>query len=251
MRYALLGLVLALGGAAALPGNASARPNDELCLSAIGTAEKRHKMPSGLLTAIALMESGHKAKDSKRFAPWPWTINSPAGSFYLGSRREAVAKVEELKASGHTNIDVGCMQINLYHHPEAFHSLDAAFDPKTNVNYGASFLSNLRRSSKTLFDAVGRYHSGTPRLGKAYARKVLARWQGKKDLELPKERRTYTLTPSWQATQPPAGDQRVLRLYTRPLEATKPTRPHWYRLKSERDSAADSQSAAPGQIRIR
>ena len=51
---------------------------------------------------------------------WPWTVNQAGKSFYLKSKQEAIAKVKELQAQGHTNIDVGCMQINLAYHPDAF-----------------------------------------------------------------------------------------------------------------------------------
>ena len=37
------------------------------------------------------------------------------------------------------------MQINLFHHPDAFASLDAAFDPMDNIAYGADFLRRLHR----------------------------------------------------------------------------------------------------------
>ena len=61
--------------------------------------------------------------------PWPWTVRSGPDSFYLPSKELALRKVRELRAAGRSNIDVGCMQINLGHHPTAFASLDEAFDP--------------------------------------------------------------------------------------------------------------------------
>ncbi|NBB71984.1 MAG: transglycosylase SLT domain-containing protein [Alphaproteobacteria bacterium] len=161
--------------AAAAP--ASARTTASLCVEAIRDVEARHRrLPDGLLHAIALTESAYRPDGLRTTVPWPWTINSPKGSFYLASRREAVAKVEELRALGVSNIDVGCMQVNLHYHPDAFRSLDDAFHPASNVGYAARFLRDLDRDLPTLFDAVGRYHSGTPWRGQAYARKVFARW---------------------------------------------------------------------------
>jgi hypothetical protein len=176
MRSHLLAVLVVLAAAAA-PGSSAARTSATLCLEAIRTVEARVRwLPSGLLTAIALTESAHRPAGMDRTVPWPWTINSPKGSFYLDSRRAAVAKVEELRALGVTNIDVGCMQVNLHFHPDAFHSLDDAFHPPSNVGYAARFLTDLQRNTDKLFDAVGRYHSGTPWRSRAYAQKVYARW---------------------------------------------------------------------------
>ena len=171
----LLLVLLACAVGVAAPVRATTTAS--MCVDAIRAVEADVRwLPGGLLHAIALTESAHRPQGMKAVVPWPWTINSPKGSFYLKSRREAVAKVEELRAMGVSNIDVGCMQVNLHYHPDAFHSLDDAFRPSSNVGYAARFLTDLERDTPTLFDAVGRYHSGTPWRSRAYARKVFARW---------------------------------------------------------------------------
>jgi len=173
MRLALF-IAWILAVLASVPAHAGVR----MCADAIAHAERRAAwLPDGLLYAIALTESAHRPAGARAAVPWPWTINSPKGSFYLGSRREAAAKVRELQALGVSNIDVGCMQINLHFHPTAFRSLDDAFDPTSNVAYAVRFLRELRREHRTLFDVVGRYHSGTPWRSEAYATKVFARWE--------------------------------------------------------------------------
>jgi hypothetical protein len=146
------------------------------CLAAISRVEARSALPQGLLGAVALTESARRVANGKRTVPWPWTVNSPAGPFYLESREAAVAKVEALRRAGHRNIDVGCMQINLMHHPDAFASLDEAFDPDANVAYAAHFLAALAGEAEALVDAVGHYHSRTPKRSRAYARKVYTHW---------------------------------------------------------------------------
>ena len=176
---AVLGLLVAahVSGAAVARAESTSEPTSELCLRAIAAEEGRHAwLPTGLMRAMAMVESGYVEPGGRRAVPWPWTINSPAGSFYLPSRIEAVAKVEELQAQGITNIDVGCLQVNLHHHPHAFESLDQAFEPAANVAYAAVYLTVLQAEGASLFGAVGRYHSRTPVLGVAYARKVFARW---------------------------------------------------------------------------
>ncbi len=178
-------LVIAALVLAALPGLAAARSTSALCSDAIAQTERRSTwLPLGLLESIALVESGYRASNSGQVTPWPWTINSPAGSFYLSSRREAIAKVEELQRRGISNIDVGCMQINLHFHPQAFHSLDDAFNPASNVAYAGRFLRTLLGGDRSLFQAVGRYHSATPARRDAYARKVFRRWGKDFDTEV-------------------------------------------------------------------
>ncbi len=166
-------LLTALGGATTVRADAAG----DLCLTAIEAAEARHGwLPEGLLRAMALVESGRVVPGGAGAEPWPWAVNSPAGSFYPASLEEAVAKVEELQAQGVTNIDVGCLQVNLHHHPNAFSSLEEAFEPAANVAYAARFLTALEAEGASTFGAVGRYHSRTPVLGVMYARKVFARW---------------------------------------------------------------------------
>ena len=165
---------------------AEARAARDACIEAIAVTERTQSVPPGLLRAIALVESGRRVADGG-FVPWPWTINSPAGAFYLASRAEAVAKVEALRGQGIRNIDVGCMQVNLFHHPDAFPSLAAAFDPAQNVAYAARFLGALQGTAPSLFDAVGRYHSHTPSRARPYAERVFARWGRTAPLDLDEE----------------------------------------------------------------
>jgi soluble lytic murein transglycosylase-like protein len=69
-------------------------------------------------------------------------------------------------------IDVGCLQVNLYHHPTAFVSLNAAFDPATNIAYAAKFLNELKSETGDWDVATQYYHSRTPYLGEAYGKRV-------------------------------------------------------------------------------
>ncbi|MDZ7712446.1 MAG: hypothetical protein U5L06_04740 [Rhodovibrio sp.] len=62
---------------------------------------------------------------------------------YLPSKAAAIAEVRDLQARGVSNIDVGCMQVNLHWHGDAFESLEQAFDPAYNVAYAAAFLLDL------------------------------------------------------------------------------------------------------------
>jgi hypothetical protein len=68
------------------------------------------------------------------------------------------------------------MQVNLMHHPDAFASLEEAFEPSRNVAYGARFLDALRQETRSWDRAVERYHTADPERGRAYREKVYQRW---------------------------------------------------------------------------
>ncbi|MEM7043520.1 MAG: transglycosylase SLT domain-containing protein [Pseudomonadota bacterium] len=149
-----------------------------VCDTHAAAHEQANRIPPGLLRAVARAESGRWLAEDKATKPWPWTVTSGKDSFYLPSKDAAIAKVRELKASGRTNIDVGCMQINLHYHPKAFASLDEAFDPATNVAYGSKFLTELRLKTRSWGKATAFYHSQTPARGNAYRSKVYKFWRG-------------------------------------------------------------------------
>lgn len=159
------------------------------CLDAVRAAERRAAIPSGLLLAVAVNESGRWDRDEKRTLPWPWTVNNGGNGRHFETKEEAIRWVEELRGMGRTNIDVGCMQINLHHHPEAFPDLEAAFDPVRNVAYGAKFLGDLRDATGSWPEAVGRYHSADADRGRNYRERVYARLDG---LEQPASDETGT-----------------------------------------------------------
>ena len=62
------------------------------------------------------------------------------------------------------------------HHPDAFASLQQAFDPAVNVRYAAQFLGRLQAEFGTWPAAVGAYHSRTPDLADEYGRRVMQAW---------------------------------------------------------------------------
>jgi hypothetical protein len=174
------------------PSAATAVADDQVCLQQIRIAERAHRIPSGLLAAIGLTESGRAIGRGRR-AVWPWTVNAAGEGRYFDSKADAVAFVEGKLADGVQSIDVGCMQINLKHHPDAFASLEDAFDPATNVRYGARFLAALHGELKGWIPAARRYHSATPEKGEAYGARVLANWTGPaKERELAAQQATPT-----------------------------------------------------------
>jgi len=148
-----------------------------LCETAVTSAGYAARLPPRLLHAISLTETGRPDASAGRLRPWPWTINAEGDGQFFTTRDAAVAAVKALQASGVHSIDVGCMQVNLMYHPDAFASLEEAFDPTANARYAARFLNSLHADLKDWPKAIGAYHSETPALGDAYRVLVLARWQ--------------------------------------------------------------------------
>ena len=147
-----------------------------LCRAAISAAETSQRIPDAFLAAIARVESGRPDPQTGGLAAWPWTINAEGvGSFYA-TKAEAVEAVRALQARGVRSIDVGCLQINLLNHPEAFGSLEQAFDPAANASYASRFLISLFDKMGSWPLAAAAYHSQTPTIGAAYQRRVLAEW---------------------------------------------------------------------------
>jgi soluble lytic murein transglycosylase-like protein len=146
-----------------------------LCTQAIATAEHGHATLPGLLGAIARAESGRPVPRLPGLQPWPWAVNADGAAMYFESKAAAVAWTTQTLAHGAQQVDVGCMQINLQSHPYAFASLDQAFDPAANADYGARFLGQLQaEAGGNWYLATGYYHSRTPLLAADYRERVAA-----------------------------------------------------------------------------
>lgn len=175
----LCGLLLA-----GLPTTASTAlaSNDPLiegakeCTKYLPRYEREYAIPTHLLSAIASTESGRYHEGLRLKLPWPWTINAAGKGYFFNSKQEAIAMVRRLRAQGVQSIDVGCMQVNLYHHPNAFASLEEAFEPQTNIAYAAGFLHDLFDDAGTWKKAAADYHSKMPAAGNHYAGQVYDSW---------------------------------------------------------------------------
>ncbi|MFN6252231.1 MAG: lytic transglycosylase domain-containing protein [Acetobacteraceae bacterium] len=170
-----LGLCFGAAKAQLMPGRGYSEGH--LCRAAIAEAERSANLPHGLLQAIGRVESGRRDPETGQFAPWPWTINAEGEGKFFPTREAAIAHVRQLQARGVRIIDVGCMQVNLHHHPNAFASLEQAFDPLINARYAARFLTELNGGRADWRQAAGHYHSQTPERAGPYREKVLAAWE--------------------------------------------------------------------------
>ena len=170
MAAIVLAGIAAAGARAAEPGGLS--PGEQ-CAAAISAAQQREKIPGARLAAIGQVESGRWDPGAHRWSPWPWTIDVGGKGTFFESAAEAIAAVQALQAQGVRSIDVGCVQVNLLHHPDAFATLAEAFDPAANAAYGARFLARLHAATGDWDLAVGYYHSTTPALAADYEERVL------------------------------------------------------------------------------
>lgn len=170
----LVALVLARGVEAAPPA-APSPPVD--CLRAAQSAEREAGLPEQLLAAIGRVESG-RPDGTGRIIPWPYTVDVDGRGYFFPSAAAAAAFVRMAGASGARSIDVGCFQISLLYHPEAFPALETAFDPLANARYAAHFLVRLRQRAAGWQEAVALYHSALPAAGAAYWQQVLFNLHG-------------------------------------------------------------------------
>lgn len=141
----------------------------DVCGVALFKAEKDNQIKPNLLQTIALVESGRFDKKLGHRVAWPWTVHANGKGHYYNTKDEAVAAVKALQAQGITNIDVGCMQINLKYHGQAFNSVEEAMDPEKNVAYSAKFLLSLyAKNGHNWQKTAMQYHSKNYQKGIRY-----------------------------------------------------------------------------------
>ncbi|MFZ1470059.1 MAG: lytic transglycosylase domain-containing protein [Paracoccaceae bacterium] len=155
-------------------GSAEARilaPGTEpdLCFQAAKEASRQTGVPLKVLIALTLTETGRKLDG--HLQPWPWALNEAGDSHWLPDRQTALVYLTDAVATGTTNIDVGCFQLNYRWHGAAFSSLEQMFDPLANALYAASLVRRLAGESDDWVAAAGAYHSGTPDVADRYLAK--------------------------------------------------------------------------------
>jgi hypothetical protein len=168
----------------------------EACRDQAEVAERATGVPTGLLLAIGKRESGQYDAQAGGVLPWPWAVNNAGEGHLFLSRQEAISYVAEALKSGSRSVDVGCFQINLQYHPQAFATLEEAFDPSANAAYAARFLTELYGQTASWATAVAYYHSANAERGVPYRDAVLATWRG-------------LVTDSIVPARPPTGPLRI------------------------------------------
>ncbi len=148
-----------------VPSPATGDPSGH-CVAEILRAQARYGIPDNILLGIGLQEAG--VSRGGRLTVWPWAVNAAGVGRIFDGRAAAMDWVRERESKGVRSIDVGCMQINLRWHPEAFATLEQGFDPAVNVDYSARFLHSLYSETGDWMRAAGAYHSRTPARAEVY-----------------------------------------------------------------------------------
>ena len=136
----------------AVVGAARAAANP--CEPEILRASDRYGVPTAILYAVGLTETGKKGSLQ------PNALNIEGKPVFPHSRAEALATFENARREGKTLIDLGCMQINHRYHGDHFRSVQDMLDPHQNVDYAARFLASLHARHLSWSMAVARYHAG-------------------------------------------------------------------------------------------
>lgn len=205
-------------------------PDQAICLQAIRKAERAHGIPRDLLMALGLQEAGMTVRGTRTI--WPWSVNVEGRGYRFDTRVEAEEFVQGQLAQGIRSIDVGCLQINLRWHPDAFPTPGAGFEPDLNADYAARFLRDLRTQTGDWWQAAGHYHSATPERKAVYlaglARHVAALENGSVKLDaLAGQVRTSTVANIPSTAQNAEGARiatiaprrmRPLKTHTRPIQ---------------------------------
>ncbi len=131
-----------------------------VCVNEILRAQIRHNIPNNLLLGIGLQEAG--VSRGGQLTIWPWAVNAAGEGRIFDNREAALDWIRQRQSAGVNSIDVGCMQINLVWHPDAFRDTAQGFDPAVNVDYAARFLKQLHAETGDWTLAAGSYHSRNP-----------------------------------------------------------------------------------------
>lgn len=138
-------------------------------------------IPSAVLYAVALQESGIALRG--RRTPWPWTLNVAGQARRFQTREAACANLRRaLREMPATRIDVGLGQINVGYQAHRFDHPCELLDPYRNLAVAAAILREHHRPGDDWLLAIGRYHrpaGGPPAARYRHSvQKHLARVQG-------------------------------------------------------------------------
>lgn len=120
-------------------------------------AASRAQVPSSVLYAVALQESGTRWRG--RLVPWPWTLNVAGTPLRFATHGQACAALQgALKDTPKERIDVGLGQINLGFHPQRYRQPCDLLNPYDNLAIAADILHEQRLPGEGWLPAIGRYH---------------------------------------------------------------------------------------------
>lgn len=140
-----------------------------ICDQAAKIASAKTGVPTSVLQAISLSETGRKRDGAMR--PWPWTVNMEGKGVWFDNPDDAKAYVFKHYKRGARSFDIGCFQINYKWHGHEFSSIEEMFEPAPNAQYAAKFLLQLYKEKGDWGSAAGAYHSRTPKYANKYEKR--------------------------------------------------------------------------------
>lgn len=151
-RYTVqIALLLAIGGSPMIVAAQEVPP------PAYQRAAQRADIPSAVLYAVALQESGVILRG--RLVPWPWTLNVAGTPRRYATRASACAGLRQsLVSTPAQRIDVGLGQVNLGYHAHRYVQACELLDPYRNLAVAADILREQHTAGEDWLLAIGRYH---------------------------------------------------------------------------------------------
>ncbi|PYC25243.1 lytic transglycosylase [Pseudomonas jessenii] len=124
---------------------------------AYSIAARRSGVPSNVLFAVALQESGMTLRGKR--LPWPWTLNLAGNAQYFATHADACRALRAgLMRLPAFRIDVGLTQINLGHQRRFYQDPCEVLSPNKNLTIAATILREQYRVDEDWLMAAGRYH---------------------------------------------------------------------------------------------
>lgn len=168
MRAAAATLVAGLLGALPAVAAAQSEPSSLFqCVSHFQAGEETYGIPAGLLYAMSVVESGRGG------VPWPWAINRAGQAVFAPTREDALKLMRDDAGAVREDVAIGCMQIYLKWHVQAFPVPEEVLEPSVNVAYAAHYLRALRDRYGSWVEAVRHYHGSDAAAQTAYLCRVL------------------------------------------------------------------------------
>jgi hypothetical protein len=153
-------------------------------------------VPSEVLYAMSLQESGTTFKGKRDYAPWPWVLNVRSTETYVEDGVEKTRKVNRAKffesrekaraflaneiAKGNQYVAVGMYQIYIKFNAHYVEDKLSLLDPSVNLYVAAKVLEECGLRFKSMKEKLGCYYSGEyDEDGQKYANNVLGiaeRW---------------------------------------------------------------------------
>lgn len=146
----------------------------ESCVTHAVEAEQKLNIPSGLLVAIALVESGQDG------APHPFAMSLQGRPYFARNVGDAAKHLRDTRGQLRSNTYVGCMQLSLASHRGQFQPVERIVEPRDNVFYAGQLLVRFHGEEGNWKTALARYNGGSNRRGQAYVCKI---WQHLSELD--------------------------------------------------------------------